>query len=515
MLRLKSHSVLGTPSSNLSRALSTLNVDERMKTRMRELGERADADDDDDDDDGIDDEVGRTALNVDTNVIEHGDELMKSRARMRMRATSEYGSGAVSTRGCDSNGASSHFVQGTPSASQDFAGMDFITPADAQFDAYSGYELGDKENFKGARSPCALSPTRNKRPRFGLDVGSQGEFSQGDGAGNGSTQPSQSQGEFGGFRVPRNREPLKSRAALPRAATSPPCARNVFLAEEDQPAETSAHARKANCTSAAQLATMSRFRADFVDLGAIGRGGFSKVIKVIGRLDGCQYAVKRTEKKLHSEREKQEALREVHVMASLSGCPEIVRYYASWMEYDHLYIQLELCEGSLSKFIDSPSGERMDERGVLSVLRDVSAALACAHARGVAHMDIKPDNIFILKGRFKLGDWGRAAQMRGDTRDASVNEGDARYLPSEVLNDDFRALDRADIFSLGATIYELALATELPSHGAEYYSLRQGEVKPIPGDFSLARDFCVDLMAENAFARPVARDVHARCLALF
>ena len=519
MLRLKSRAVLCTPSSGLSRQLSTLHVEpgegEGEGAREGEASARAhearhhglcDADDEDEDDDD-DDRMG--LIHDGANALSGG---MSSFGRESAGGGHGSGQGAVG-RAFDFAGCS-QMGGGTP-ASQDFGGPDFITPADAQFDAYAGYDAIDKENFKGARSPCVLSPTRNKRPRFGFDVGmSQGEFSQGDALGTGLTQPSQSQGDFTGFRVPRNREPSRSRAVLPRAAMSPPCARNSFLADEDQPAETSAHGRKANCTSAAQLATMSRFRADFVDLGAIGRGGFSKVIKVIGRLDGCHYAVKRTERKLQSDREKQEALREVHIMATLGGCPEIVRYHTSWMEYDHLYIQMELCEGSLSRFIDSPSGERMDERGMLSVLRDVSAALACAHDRGVAHMDIKPDNIFILKGRYKLGDWGRVAQVNGDDRDAGVNEGDARYLPAEVLNDDFRALDRADIWSLGATLYELALATELPSHGPEYQALRQGDVKPIPDGSPRVHEFCVALMAEHPIARPSARDIHTQCLSL-
>jgi hypothetical protein len=38
-----------------------------------------------------------------------------------------------------------------------------------------------------------------------------------------------------------------------------------------------------------------------------------------------------------------------------------------------------------------------------------------------------------------------------------------RYIPQEVLNDDFRALDRADMFMLGASLYELATGTHLPS----------------------------------------------------
>jgi wee1-like protein kinase len=51
--------------------------------------------------------------------------------------------------------------------------------------------------------------------------------------------------------------------------------------------------------------------------------------------------VKRTEKKLQTEREKLEALREVQAMASLGGGGEhVVRYFGAWMEYDHLYIQV-------------------------------------------------------------------------------------------------------------------------------------------------------------------------------
>lgn len=38
-----------------------------------------------------------------------------------------------------------------------------------------------------------------------------------------------------------------------------------------------------------------------------------------------------------------------------------------------------------------------------------------------------------------------------------------RYIPQEVLNDDFSALDKADMFMLGATLYELATGTHLPT----------------------------------------------------
>ena len=38
-----------------------------------------------------------------------------------------------------------------------------------------------------------------------------------------------------------------------------------------------------------------------------------------------------------------------------------------------------------------------------------------------------------------------------------------RYIPQEILNDDFSALDKANVFMLGASLYELATGTSLPT----------------------------------------------------
>ena len=439
---------------------------------------------------------------------------------------------------------------------------DFITPVDAQFAC--NYDPNEKEN-KGPRSPVHLSPMRSKRPRFGFDpsqlsqdsqlgsqpagmgLGSQpanwGGASQGlpenGGAAAGARGENSGGGEDAVFRVPAPRAPSGGRAPLPRAAQSPPCLRNPFLGERDQPDETPAHAR-ANGASAAALATMSRLRADFVDLGVLGRGGFCKVFKVISRLDGSQYAVKRTERKLQSERERREALREVQAMASLGGGADrggehVVRYFGCWMEYDHLYIQLELCDTTLSAAfaacVESRARESMDaetsaggakrfgQKEIEKVLRHVASALAFAHARNVAHLDVKPDNVLVRDGVYKLADWGRAAPVDGvgyvgdslkerpkSPKPVSVEEGDSRYLAPELLRGEFApyeatraeeietpgpratrdgekrspysfvGLDRADVFSLGATAYELASGAPLPASGEAYQALRNGRV---------------------------------------
>ena len=56
----------------------------------------------------------------------------------------------------------------------------------------------------------------------------------------------------------------------------------------------------------------------------------------------------------------------------------------------------------------------------------------------------------------------------------------ARYLPREVLNGDLSCLDRADMFSLGATLLELAMRSELPSGGPLYQDLRAGKLPLLP-----------------------------------
>ena len=497
---------------------------------------------------------------------------------------------------------------------------DYQTPAEAQFACNMDPNVApDKEN-RGQRSPAPLSPQRNKRPRFGYDptlsqdsqLGSQPMGSQPTQGWN--TQPGLSQGleglagrgeNSGGavegiFRIPEPRKPPGGRA--PRAAQSPPCLRNPFLGDEEQPAEVPAHRRSGNSATPAALATMSRLRADFVDLGVVGRGGFCRVFKCISRLDGAMYAVKRTERKLQSEREKQEALREVQAMAGLGGglgCEHIVRYFGAWMEYDHLYVQLELCDGTLadqftasmrkaardrerderSGGADSQSNASMPdalddpedadafvfgEREILVVMRHVALALSAAHARGVAHLDVKPDNILTLRETYKLADWGRAAPVDGvgnvthagpGRASVSVEEGDARYLAPELLRGEFHAgggvsavrggasgaadspgpsagpgpgpgpsamamdspgmpragfvgLDRADVFSLGATSYELARGAPLPATGEEYQSLRRGRLDTLPPGFSPGfRALLERLVREDPAARPTARGV--------
>jgi hypothetical protein len=156
-------------------------------------------------------------------------------------------------------------------------------------------------------------------------------------------------------------------------------------------------------------------------------------------------------------------VREARAMAALDH-PRIVRITDSGQERGLSFIVMDYVEGPTLR-------QRMSEGPIplpdaLGIALDLCDALAAAHARGIVHRDIKPENIlFDAAGRAKVTDFGLAkALVRGEsvalTRTSAVM-GTARYMAPEQL-EQLTVDHRADIYSLGAVLYEL-FAGEVPS----------------------------------------------------
>src|SRR4030095_16059283 len=100
----------------------------------------------------------------------------------------------------------------------------------------------------------------------------------------------------------------------------------------------------------------------------------------------------------------------------------------------------------------------------------IADGLSAAHAQGIVHRDIKPDNIFLTNdGRAKILDFGiaridpslKAGDLTGGARRRGSSSqflvGTAGYMSPEQVRG--KAVDaRSDIFSLGATFYEMLAA---------------------------------------------------------
>ena len=147
-------------------------------------------------------------------------------------------------------------------------------------------------------------------------------------------------------------------------------------------------------------------------------------------------------------------------------------------------------------FVDGESlGDRIRERGalpftdVVRIMREAAWALAYAHARGVIHRDVKPDNIMLDResGRTLVTDFGIARDLRSSdarlTADGSVL-GTVHYMSPEQAADD--PLDaRSDVYSLGVVGFH-ALSNRLPFEGTPNAVLVSHVTKPAPSLRSVA-----------------------------
>lgn len=147
----------------------------------------------------------------------------------------------------------------------------------------------------------------------------------------------------------------------------------------------------------------------------IGSGSSSQVVRCLHKLDGCEYAIK-IWPFLHSD-----SLQEPKLAAWLAvNCPEeslqhIVHYNTCWQEERICYMVLEHCRFSLRKFARLKryeSFEGLTEKDVIRVLRDTCLGLKGLHMLGIAHLDIKPENILLgMSDTFKLSDFGLARRI--------------------------------------------------------------------------------------------------------
>ena len=153
--------------------------------------------------------------------------------------------------------------------------------------------------------------------------------------------------------------------------------------------------------------------------------------------------------------------REVRVAASLQH-PHLVPVLNAGAAGDVVYYVMPWIEGdSLAARIARDGALPLDD--VIRILRDVLDALAYAHARGVVHRDIKPDNI-LLSGRHALvTDFGvakavsAAVEGLGGTTLTSTGMalGTPAYMAPEQAAADPRVDHRADLYAVGVVAYEM------------------------------------------------------------
>jgi tetratricopeptide (TPR) repeat protein len=191
-------------------------------------------------------------------------------------------------------------------------------------------------------------------------------------------------------------------------------------------------------------------------LEEIGRGGMGVVYKARDTRLGRIVALKRLPEGLrrHHPRALQFFLREAQSAARLNH-PNIVTVFDADQQDGQFFITMELLEGQPLHTILRERGQ-LSAMNVIGIARQACRGLDYAHGQGIVHRDIKTANLFATTDRvIKIMDFGLAKvleEVRGAT---TLVSGTPYYMsPEQVLGQDVD--HRADLYSLGVTLFELA-----------------------------------------------------------
>ena len=171
-----------------------------------------------------------------------------------------------------------------------------------------------------------------------------------------------------------------------------------------------------------------------------------------------------------SER-KAAALREVQLVAKLSGRTNIVSYldykFVKWQNESgfgcDLLIRMELLRNLRGELLRD---RIFSETEAIHVGMDICSALALCHRKNIVHRDIKPENIFFNDdGDYKLGGFGIAKILEPGSYSGTAIGTPAYVAPEQGSG---RYDERVDIYSLGLVLYELRNRNRLPFASSSY-----------------------------------------------
>src|ERR1043165_3769164 len=244
-------------------------------------------------------------------------------------------------------------------------------------------------------------------------------------------------------------------------------------------------------------------------IARIGAGGMGEVWKGEDTRLGRTVAIKVLPATVAADVEATARLRREARTAAQLYQANIAMIHAIEQDGDRIFIVMEYVEGEpLSRIIKRGA---LSEAELCRIGRGVADALAEAHAKGIIHRDIKPDNIMVNGPRVKVLDFGIAKQVEGPPATGAHDPtafmtqqgmmlGTVHYMsPEQALG---KKLDgRTDIFSLGVVLYEGATG-RLPFSGETATETMM----------HIIRDPAPDPATYNAAISPALKSIIDRCL---
>jgi eukaryotic-like serine/threonine-protein kinase len=242
----------------------------------------------------------------------------------------------------------------------------------------------------------------------------------------------------------------------------------------------------------------------------IGHGGMATVYLAQDVRDQRQVAIKVMHPRVANALNAQRFLREIAIAGSM-GHPLIVPLHDSGAVDDVLFYVMPYVEGeTLGQRLARV--RRLPLADALAVAHDVADALGHAHAQGILHRDVKPENILLAAGRALVADFGLARAIGAANyqklTDTGVLVGTVYYMSPEQVRDDRDLDQRTDVYALGCILYEM-LTGEPPYTGRGLTEVAARILQgPIPSARHLVRE--VPPALDAAIGRALAKRAEER-----
>ncbi len=287
----------------------------------------------------------------------------------------------------------------------------------------------------------------------------------------------------------------------------------IPMLQQKSAGDTSSNARSGRKKIIREVAAGPRHIPGYLIESIIGNGGMGVVYQAQQLSSGKRVAIKTMHRDLAKDtRAVQHFLREIEVTRRVNH-PNIVGFYGSGMSSDSiLYMVLEYVDGGdLAQLLDRTPNQRMDPATAHYYAMQIASGLAHAHAMGIVHRDIKPKNILITSDSqpiAKISDLGLAKHEDDNRVQEKGGGGTVAYMPPEQLTRFQMAAPSCDVFSVGATIYEM-LCGRRPydfTNGDKLRAVSKGLIMPItrigmtihPG-LAAVVDKCISPRPEDRF----------------
>ncbi len=202
---------------------------------------------------------------------------------------------------------------------------------------------------------------------------------------------------------------------------------------------------------------------------------------------------------------------EARSVARLSH-PNVVAVYDQGADGQMLYLAMEYVPGRTLRDLMNERG-RLSPRDALDIIDGILAGLAAAHAAGIAHRDVKPENVLLTSGHsVKVADFGLARTMAGTSHTKTgMLIGTAAYLAPEQVSRG-TADARTDVYAAGIMLFEMLTGAQ--PHTADtplaVAYKHVNEVVPAPSRFAPGITPSLDALVTRATSRdPDLRPVDA------